>query len=506
MIGQPRIFISSVSKELRTARQMVANTLQFLGYEAEWQDIFGAEAGDLRANLRERIRACDAVLQLVGQCYGAEPPVIDEQFGRISYAQYEVLFARQQKKKVWYLIIEPEFPADSHEAEPAELRVLQTSYREKILQREDVHYSVANHDVLKVKVLELRDELAALRKRQRRWARSVVLLLLAIAALILSLLVLDWRRNRDTWLSDQFVSVRVANPAVGTILSEEAYEIKLEVRNDSTMPMRVTRIVVVSRNAQAAKLLDLKGPQVFEANIHIPYSLEGNETTPVPVRLNQILPEEVLVRIYHNHAATPSEFQLDLVGRALPMPSPRYLSRDDLFRSYDSLTAMKRATEEAVRWSSDARLVSMFPGNNKVVIDAESNLKFIIADGWVTTFYSRERDEQFVATVTPEEVKGTKVTASADDREYLPKGYPPEPVLGFEQALDLANRASLLSADWNGPRLGVVPIDSGEASAWFLPYRAPDGLPIIIDAVTGDQLVKGGAVFRRVAIRPTLLK
>jgi hypothetical protein len=44
MLPRPTIFISSVSGELRSARQLVANTLTFLGYEPVWQDIFGTEA------------------------------------------------------------------------------------------------------------------------------------------------------------------------------------------------------------------------------------------------------------------------------------------------------------------------------------------------------------------------------------------------------------------------------------------------------------------------------
>ena len=40
---RPTVFISAVSKELKSARQLVANTLQFLGYEPVWQDIFGTE-------------------------------------------------------------------------------------------------------------------------------------------------------------------------------------------------------------------------------------------------------------------------------------------------------------------------------------------------------------------------------------------------------------------------------------------------------------------------------
>ena len=56
MSPRPTIFISAVSKELRSARQLVANTLTFLGYEPVWQDIFGTETGDLRQMLRHADR------------------------------------------------------------------------------------------------------------------------------------------------------------------------------------------------------------------------------------------------------------------------------------------------------------------------------------------------------------------------------------------------------------------------------------------------------------------
>ena len=81
MSPRPTIFISAVSKELRSARQLVANTLTFLGYEPVWQDIFGTETGDLREMLRQQIDQCKGVVQLVGQCYGAEPPTPDPEFG-----------------------------------------------------------------------------------------------------------------------------------------------------------------------------------------------------------------------------------------------------------------------------------------------------------------------------------------------------------------------------------------------------------------------------------------
>ena len=122
MSPRPLIFVSAVSRELRSARQLVANTLTYLGYEPVWQDIFGTETGDLRSVLREKIDGCKGVVQLVGQCFGAEPPQPDERFGRVSYTQYEALHARERGKKVWYLVIDQTFPTDAHDAESAELR------------------------------------------------------------------------------------------------------------------------------------------------------------------------------------------------------------------------------------------------------------------------------------------------------------------------------------------------------------------------------------------------
>ena len=109
MSPRPAIFISAVSRELKSARQLVANTLTFLGYDPECQDIFGTEEGDLRAVLRRRIDSCKGVVQLVGKCYGAEPPSIDQQFGRVSYTQYEALYASSKRKKVWYLFLDESF-------------------------------------------------------------------------------------------------------------------------------------------------------------------------------------------------------------------------------------------------------------------------------------------------------------------------------------------------------------------------------------------------------------
>jgi hypothetical protein len=182
---RPTIFVSAVSKELRSARQLVANTLTFLGYDPVWQDIFGTETGDLRQMLRTQVDQCKGVVQLVGHCYGAEPPVPDEEFGRVSYTQFEALYARKRGKKVWYLFMDETFPIDAHEPEPAEVQQLQAAYRNTLKSDTHLFHPLASREALEAGVLKLRDDLTQLRKGARRWAWGIAALLAFVALVVI---------------------------------------------------------------------------------------------------------------------------------------------------------------------------------------------------------------------------------------------------------------------------------------------------------------------------------
>ena len=177
MASLPLIFISAVSRELRSGRQLAANTLTFLGYQPVWQEIFGTETGDLRAMLRQQIDQCKGVLQIVGNCYGAEPPEPDPQFGRVSYTQYEALYARQRGKKVWYLFIDENFPVDVCEGEPDELRELQAVYRKRLQSDAHLYHPLNSPAALEASVLKLRDDMVRLRRGVKRWAAGMLILL-----------------------------------------------------------------------------------------------------------------------------------------------------------------------------------------------------------------------------------------------------------------------------------------------------------------------------------------
>lgn len=193
MSPRPTIFISAVSKELRSARQLVSNTLTFLGYEPIWQDIFGTETGDLRQMLRDKIDQSKGVVQLVGQCYGAEPTSPDPDFGRVSYTQYEALYARKKGIKVWYLFMDEDFPIDPHEPEPEELRHLQAAYRGVLKADSHLFHPLKTREALEAGVLKLRDDLTQLRKGARRWAWMIAAILIFVALLVMWLV---WGQSR----------------------------------------------------------------------------------------------------------------------------------------------------------------------------------------------------------------------------------------------------------------------------------------------------------------------
>jgi len=184
----PLIFISAVSRELRSGRQLAANTLTFLGYQPVWQEVFGTETGDLRAMLRQQIDQCKGVLQIVGNCYGAEPSTPDPQFGRVSYTQYEALYARQRGKKVWYLFIDEKFPIDECEGEPEELRELQAAYRRRVQADAHLFHPLTSKEGLEASVLKLRGDLVRLRRGVKQWAAGVAILLVISVGLGLWLL------------------------------------------------------------------------------------------------------------------------------------------------------------------------------------------------------------------------------------------------------------------------------------------------------------------------------
>ncbi|HEU0198798.1 MAG TPA: DUF4062 domain-containing protein [Burkholderiaceae bacterium] len=171
-MNRPRLFVSAVSSELRTARQRVAAAVRMLGYETVTQDDFSTGHGELRQWLRDQIDHCDGLIQIVGLAYGAEPPEADPDFGRVSYTQFEFLYADAKGKKTWVIVVGDEFVRDTppdqldladEASGQAERRQLQCDYIARLRRKNHFLHSADNIIELENIVLRLRDELGALR-------------------------------------------------------------------------------------------------------------------------------------------------------------------------------------------------------------------------------------------------------------------------------------------------------------------------------------------------------
>lgn len=184
-MNRPRLFLSAVSEELRTARKDVAATVRTLGFDPVSQDDFPTGQGELGQWLRRQLDSCEGVIQLVGRRYGAEPPTVDPAYGRISYTQFELLYAIQHKKKTWVIVIGPDFPCEKpgnqldlpREADhpdpvgyQAERFALQQRSLARLKRENHLRHSANNRDQMELIVRRLQDELGKLHRPVGRMA------------------------------------------------------------------------------------------------------------------------------------------------------------------------------------------------------------------------------------------------------------------------------------------------------------------------------------------------
>ena len=214
---KPRIFISAVTAELGTTRQLVANELTRLGYDPVWEDIFGSEPGDLLQVLRDLIDSCDGLIHLVGRGYGAEPSQPDPKTGRVSYTQYEFLYAGEKwknpkERRTWLIFVGDgctrdtppdrlDLPRDPAHVDPAgyqaERRGMQEVWRQRLETGAHLFHKAANDDQIRLRINELNPEFGKLWRSFRMWQKQVLGFGAAAVLLLGIVLVGQAWLNRD---------------------------------------------------------------------------------------------------------------------------------------------------------------------------------------------------------------------------------------------------------------------------------------------------------------------
>lgn len=172
------IYVSAVSEELGSARELVARNLRSLGYQPVWKELDSRADDDVRPGLFSRVEECAGVIQIVGRSYGPEPPVAAQRSGRTSYAQYEALSARQCNIPVWHFITGEGFPVDAPPTEDAEHQRLQTTYQMRVQHHARHWRPVSNQADLEKRIRRLRGSIFMVR-RAGTLKRAAVFLLVA---------------------------------------------------------------------------------------------------------------------------------------------------------------------------------------------------------------------------------------------------------------------------------------------------------------------------------------
>ena len=184
---RPEVFISATSADLRSCRQVIKEALLTLGCVPVEQTNFPPDYRSVRDMLRVKIAACDAVVHLAGNHYGAEPKERAPGEPRRSYTQMEYDLARELKKPLYVFVCGDDFAYDEHAPEDAEKRALQQAHRSALLGSETLRYKVLSRDDLALKIHALQtsvEHLAGeLRKSRRHLARGVAIGLAAIVVL-----------------------------------------------------------------------------------------------------------------------------------------------------------------------------------------------------------------------------------------------------------------------------------------------------------------------------------
>jgi tetratricopeptide (TPR) repeat protein len=182
MATATKIFVSATSSDLRSFRNQVKVWLLDMGWLPVVQDHFAPDDHTVVEMLRRRVGECDAVLHIIGRCYGAEPKTPLKGEARRSYTQLEAVFARRMKKRLFTVLLDENFPYDAHAPEADELQTLQKAYRLQVATGEHLYIPCRNPDDLEPEIRKLRVEIDKLNKSRRLMAALTAVPLVAVVA------------------------------------------------------------------------------------------------------------------------------------------------------------------------------------------------------------------------------------------------------------------------------------------------------------------------------------
>jgi len=287
------------------------------------------------------------------------------------------------------------------------------------------------------------------------------------------------------WLQDRFLQIRIPHAFSGPFLNVDGYDLKIDIENRLSAMLVIRKIVSKRFNAQFKSLLGMNTDLVFTNEHNIPIILEAHETTHEVLGGNEALPARIELLVYHDGSGDPSKFQIDVSSTTIkPVQPKKMASGRDI--GFDGLAAVLRAKNDMYKHTEQPLLVSAIPTDYKISIDTQSGLRLWVVEGWVVYFID-PNGKQFWSIVKSETVTSQAIGAT-DNPPAMPY-----PKIGDQEAIAKVNSADLIYGNWKSLSLKPGKMRNELTCYWSLPYLGPDGLPLMVDARSGEIVRITGA-------------
>ena len=410
------------------------------------------EGGDLREVLRQKIDQCGGVVQLVGQCYGAEPPTVDPAFGRVSYTQYEALYARQRGKKVWYLFIDETFPIDPHDPESDEVRELQATYRRRVQVDAHLFHALTSRDALEAGVLKLRDDLTRLRRGAKLWAAGVGILLLISVGIGFWLL-----RGQHEAASEMHQVVTEMQKLRQGILAYPEVESRVRQTQTTKDPVALQERVYAELSKQLGvdvKLLKENAPRLFENWKRAPDATSFERATGAYVAKDYAEAERIALQAVEDAKKSAPAKSSDVV-RAFKLAgiaaqrNTQYDRAMEHFRAAEKLTDPEKEPEE---WATVQEEIAGVLSRQGHFADEENVLRKVVEVR--TRKFGPQQRETLQSRAALAAAKSAQAKYAAAEAEFRELTKLDEKLLGPEDPNTLWCRDSLAQTLMNQGKYG----------------------------------------------------
>jgi tetratricopeptide (TPR) repeat protein len=158
------VFISAASADLKGTRALVKRAVDTIGCHGFYQEEFPPDYRKVEEMLRSFIENCDAVIHIVGVCYGSEPRNRPSDKPRRSYTQMEYDIAQELGRPLYVFVCTETFPYDPHSPESSDAAALQLAHRNACLERQEIREKVATTAELEKRVSQLHEHLRRLER------------------------------------------------------------------------------------------------------------------------------------------------------------------------------------------------------------------------------------------------------------------------------------------------------------------------------------------------------